>query len=153
MQIPGVDVTDYFAPVSKYSTIRTAIAITLYNKDWKCISVDVEAEFLNPTLDKALYIEWPEGMKEMVFITDNDKEEYCIKLKRSMYGNVDAELLWMKQFTKTITKDMERELKQILVDPCMFYRMENNQVILIVIVYVDDTIVTGTPEDVDMFQN
>ena len=90
MQIPGVDFTEYFSPVAKDSTIRTAFTMTLSEKTWDCVSVDVEAAFLNPHLKREACLEWPEGMVEMVFISSKDKEENCIKLVRSMYGNVDA---------------------------------------------------------------
>ena len=106
--------------------------------------MDVEAAFLNPMLDRTFYLEWPEGMVDLGFITEDERREYCIKLKRSMYGNVDAALLWQKDFTKTVTEDMKFDLIQSKVDPCLYFKKdENGVVILMVIVYVDDTIVTG----------
>ena len=117
MQVPGVDFTEYFLPVAKDSTIRTAFTLVLKERDWECISVDVEAEFLNPHLKRVVYLEWPDGMVELGYITQEEKEKYCIMLVQSMHGNVDAAMLWMQQFTQTVTKYMEYRLTQSRVDP------------------------------------
>jgi hypothetical protein len=79
MQIPGVDYTESFAPVASDTAIRTIIAMFLYyqNKNrsdiWKLEMFDVEAAFLNAELTKPVYIEWPQGMEEMGFINQEDK--------------------------------------------------------------------------------
>ena len=61
---------------------------------------DVEAAFLNSDVEGETYIEWPEGMIEIGFISEQEKNKYCIKLTKAMYGNIDAPLCWMKTFSK-----------------------------------------------------
>ena len=80
MKIPGVDYTEYYSPVAKDSTIRTAFAMTLYHDDWVCHMVDVEAALLNPVLKEPMYIEWPDGAVELGIITQEEKSDTCIKL-------------------------------------------------------------------------
>ena len=58
-------------------------------------------------------------------------------LMRSVYGNVDTAMLWMKQFTKTVTENVKFNLLQSKTDPCMFFRIEHDEAVLIVIVYVE----------------
>jgi hypothetical protein len=54
--------------------------------------IDIEAALLEGEMDKATYIEWPTGMLELGFITQQEYEECCILLLKSMYGNVVAAL-------------------------------------------------------------
>ena len=103
MQRPGIDYEETFAPVARDSTIRTSFAYTLNNEKWVFQSIDVEEAFLNPKVGTETYIEWPEGMVKLGYITQKEKEDICILLKRSMYGTVDALRLWMKLFKKCVT--------------------------------------------------
>ena len=54
--------------------------------------IDIEAAFLNADLesDRPVYAEWPEGIVELGFITEEDLRKYCILLERPMYGGVDV---------------------------------------------------------------
>jgi hypothetical protein len=62
---------------------------------------DVEAAFLNADLDKQVLIEWPQGMLDLGFITEEDKVNKCIELTKELYGNIDSPLRWMKKFQNT----------------------------------------------------
>ena len=42
------------------------------------------------------YIEWHEGILDLGIITKEFMEEYCILLGKSMYGNFDSEILWLR---------------------------------------------------------
>jgi hypothetical protein len=106
---------------------------------------DVEAAFLNSELDTEVYIEWPEGMVELGFITPQEKEEYCIRLTKAMYGNIDSPLRWMKTFANFLKNVLK--LEQSKSDPCIFYKKVQGKVVLILGVYVDDTLVCGTKKE------
>ena len=45
---------------------------------------DVEAAFLNSDVEGETYIEWPEGMFELGFITEKEKDQQCIQLTKAM---------------------------------------------------------------------
>ena len=87
-QIPGVDYTDSVAAVSPDSAIRNLIAIGLFmtsltedmpdEEKWALEVFDVEAAFLNADLENPIYIEWPRGMVELGFITEQEQLENCI---------------------------------------------------------------------------
>ena len=121
----GMDYTESFSPVATGTTVRTAIAMALYrqnDEEWKIEMIDIEASFLNAELewDRPVYAEWPEGMVELGFITEEEKKEFCIKLTRAMYGGVDVPRLFsMKTLCKYLTKEMK--MTQGLVDPCLYY--------------------------------
>ena len=41
---------------------------------------DVEAAFLNAELEILMYLEWPNQMKNLGFITEEEEKKKCIKL-------------------------------------------------------------------------
>ena len=154
-QVPGVDFTESFSPVASGTTIVIVLLITLWNenKEWICEMFDVEAAFLNAELETPMYLEWPDEMKRLGFITEEEEKTKCIKLIRSMYGNVDAALRWMKAFVKLCVSE-EIGCEQSAVDPCLLFKKdENGKLILLIAVYVDDVLIAGKKEDVDAFKN
>jgi hypothetical protein len=56
---------------------------------------DVEVAFLNALLANPVYIEWPTGLNELSFLS----QEECADLTRAVYGNIDSPIQWMKTFT------------------------------------------------------
>ena len=153
-QIPGIDFTESFSPVASGTTIVIVLLITLWknNKEWKCEMFDVEAAFLNAELEIPMYLEWPEEIQKLGFITEEEKKTKCIKLIRSMYGNVDAALRWMKAFVKLCTSD-KIDCKQSKVDPCLLYKKsQDGELILLIAVYVDDVLIAGKKDDIDEFR-
>jgi hypothetical protein len=111
-QVPGVDFTKSYSPVANDTTIRTALAFSLY-KGWIVYTVDVEATFLNATLNEDVYMEFPEG-----FDGDNAKGMKVLKLDKAVYGLVQAPLAWFKDLCITLTK---MGLDNSLIDPCIFH--------------------------------
>lgn len=154
-QVPGVDFTESFSPVASGTTIVIVLLITLWNeeKQWICEMFDVEAAFLNAELEIPMYLEWPDEMRRLGFISEEEEKTKCIKLIRSMYGNVDAALRWMKAFVKLCISE-EIGCEQSAVDPCLLFKKdEKGNLILLIAVYVDDVLIAGRKEDVDEFKN
>ena len=54
-QIFGLDYYHTFAPVVKFTTIRTLLALVAV-KDWECEQMDVVTAFLNGDLDEDIYM-------------------------------------------------------------------------------------------------
>ena len=52
-----------------------------------------------------MYIEWPEVIVDLRIITKEFLEEYFILLGKSMYGNVDTELLWIRLLDKYLVNE------------------------------------------------
>jgi Reverse transcriptase (RNA-dependent DNA polymerase) len=65
-----------------------------------------------------------------------------------MYGNIDSPLQWMKTFTHILKED-RINLKQSATDPCVFYKQQRGKVVLILVLYVDDTIWEGERKEVE----
>ena len=69
-----------------------------------------------------------------------------------MYGNVGAALRWMNTFTDLVTQNLN--MKQSKADPCLFIRENTDGTpILLVVVYVDDVLVTGPLDLVNEFKH
>ena len=153
MQIPGVDYTESFAPVATDTAIRMIIGIFLFffhkypKEEWALEMFDVKAAFLNADLDKQVFIDWPQGMEELGFITAQDKITHCIELDKAMYGNIDSPLRWMKTFTKFLVEKLQ--LTQSKSDPCIFIKKQGPRPVLVLALYVDDTLCAGTRKELD----
>jgi hypothetical protein len=85
MQIPGVDCTQSFSPVRNDTSVRIVIGLTLFNDSWTVEVVNVEAAFLEGgDMERTMHIEWPAGMVQMGFVTEEEKEECCIRVITSV---------------------------------------------------------------------
>ena len=71
MQITGIDDKERFYPVATAIKLKTGIEITLYSdvKNWIHELVDVESSFLEGKLKTKVYINSPQGMVELGFMS------------------------------------------------------------------------------------
>jgi hypothetical protein len=123
-QIPGIDYKESFLPVAMDMMVRIILCIYLYHAQGKdglmfaCEMINIEAAFLEGDMTSDTFIDWPQGMLELRFATQRDQTEFCSKLIKSMYGNVDAALRFFKTYLYHWTYD--GGMKQLLADPCVF---------------------------------
>ncbi len=152
MMVPGVDFTERFSPVATDEALKTQLAINLkkYNQGWRTHSCDIEAAFLEPSMDNEMFIEPHPAMVECGFLTEAQRKGLGILLKKSMYGNVDAAIKFFKLLSKWMVESMD--MKQSQADPCVFYKLnDEDELMLMVSVTVDDCAVTGLESDIDWF--
>ena len=95
MQVPGLEFTESFLSVASDTSTRILIEITSYHEEnvWVPEICYVEASFLHPNMEVEISVEWCEVILYLVLITKKLLEEYCILLEKSLYGNVNAEIL------------------------------------------------------------
>ena len=131
-QIEGINYEETFAPVARYSSIRMILAL-LAQMGWHIHQMDVKTVFLNGVIEEGVYIEHPEGFE--IF---SSKSHVC-RLKRALYGLKQAPRAWYTWidiyftglgFTKS---EADENLYQIVVEGKL----------LIIVLYVDDLILTG----------
>ena len=132
-QEPGRDYTETYAPVARMTTIRTTIA-TAAAKGHHIHQVDIKTAFLNAELDVPMYIKQPQGFEKY---GPNGEEMVC-KLNKSIYGLKQSPHLWNKVADEWFK---QYGLEQNKTDPCLYTKKVGNDV-LIVIIYVDDIIVS-----------
>ena len=70
---------------------------------------------------------------------------HCVKLKKAIYGLVQAARQWWKKF-KTAMEGIGYVASPI--DPCLFIKKKEGQDPSFIIIYVDDGGIIGTPKDV-----
>ena len=78
-QKEGIDYEETFAPVAKYTSIRSVLSLVAVMK-WKIHQIDVKTAFLNGVVEEQVYVEQP-----LDFET-HDKETHVCKLKTALYG-------------------------------------------------------------------
>ena len=60
-QKEGIDYKETFAPVAKYTSIRTILALATIIK-WNIQQMDSKADFLNGVVQEEVYVEQPLGL-------------------------------------------------------------------------------------------
>ncbi|KAE8716080.1 Detected protein of unknown function [Hibiscus syriacus] len=132
-----IDFTETFAPVAKLNTVRVLISLVV-NCDWKLYQLDVKNAFLNGKLKEEAYMKLPPGLKSV-----EGSNKVC-KLNKSLYGLKQSPRAWFERFTKVILKN---GYKQSLADHTLFIKVTSTNKKAILIVYVDDIILTGDDEE------
>ena len=128
-----IDYDEVFAPVARVETIRLVIAIAASN-GWEIHHLDVKTAFLHGELKEEVYVTQPGG-----FVVPG-KEGKVYKLKKALYGLRQVPLAWNAKLNKILR---ELEFQRCSKEPSL-YRKEEKKGLLIVVVYVDDFLVTGT---------
>ncbi|KAL0315451.1 UNVERIFIED_CONTAM: Retrovirus-related Pol polyprotein from transposon TNT 1-94 [Sesamum radiatum] len=131
-QKEGIDYTEIFSPVVKYTTVRIILALTAHF-DWELKQMDVKTAFLHGDLDENIYMAQPCG-----FIDNRNPEHVCL-LKKSLYGLKQSPRQWNKKFDNFMKTLM---FHKSAYDPCLYFKFVNNAPIFLVL-YVDDMLIAS----------
>ena len=132
-QTQGLDCEETFAPVAKLNSIRILLSLAV-NLDWKFHQLDIKNAFLNGDLEEEIYMRIPPEFEK-----DYMKEKVC-RLKKSLYGLKQSPRAWLKRFSDTL---YQLGYKQGQANHTLFTKIGNDGRKTILIVYVDDIIITG----------
>jgi len=97
LQKEGVDYTETFAPVAKFTSIRVLLALAAQH-DWEIHQMDVKTAFLHGDLDVDIYMRQPEGFAEP------GKEDLVCQLKKSLYGLKQASRAWYQKIDAALAE-------------------------------------------------
>jgi len=122
-QRQGIDYTETFAPVAKYTTIRALLALAAA-ADWEIHQMDVKTAFLYGDLDEQVFMEVPEGI-------DADGNTVC-EVRKSLYGLKQAPRIWYQKLDAFLTSKNLRLVRSD-ADHSLYVGKD-----LIIAVYVDD---------------
>jgi hypothetical protein len=129
-QIEGIDFTETFAPVAKFSSIRALLALAT-DYDLEIHQMDVKTAFLNGDLDVDIYMEQPEG-----FTVTGSEHQVC-KLKKSLYGLKQAGRAWYQKIDDALFK---LGFTRLDTDHCV-YQLTRDGLRLWIALYVDDLLI------------
>jgi hypothetical protein len=132
-QVDGLDYTETYSPVIKPETIRMVLSIALVNK-WSICQLDVKNAFLRGFVSKDIYMEQPPGT------VDPRYPSHVCKLKKALYGLKQAPRAWFDRFSNFLLK---YGFFCSLADPSLFIFHSNSDT-LILLLYVDDILLTGS---------
>jgi hypothetical protein len=132
-QIEGVDYDETFAPVARYTSIKSIISIAT-EIGWRIHQMDVKTAFLNGFIEEEVYIEQPQGFEV------SERESHVCLLRKALYGLKQATRTW---YSRTDTYLLQMGFEKSDVDPNLYFRGEDT---LILILYVDDLFITGVED-------
>nr|GFB14970.1 retrovirus-related Pol polyprotein from transposon TNT 1-94 [Tanacetum cinerariifolium] len=130
-QMKGVDYHDTFAQLAKLVTVRTLLTVAV-KRDWIIHQLDVNNAFLHGDLNEEIYMKIPQGFSK-------EGETRVCRLRKSLYGLKQALRNWYHKFTTFL---LSLNFKQSKADHSLFI-YENTNTTVIVLIYVDDVIITG----------
>ena len=93
-------------------------------------------------MDVDLYMEIPNGL---LYFEDIDPTMDCLKLKRTIYGTVQAARQWFKYFICKLQDKVG--FKQSRTDPCLLIKQTEEGVVILCI-HVDDACLFGPKKGV-----
>lgn len=133
-QIPGLDYEDTFSPVAKITSIRLLFSLAAQH-NWHLHQLDIKNAFLNGDLQEEVYMEQPHG-----FVAQGECGPVVCRLRKALYGLKQSPRAWFGRFSDTVIKfGLRRSVK----DHSVFYRISPTGKRILLVVYVDDILITG----------
>ena len=136
-QIRDVDYTHSSSPCPSSASIKLVLAVA-NERQLPIYHWDVAQAFIRATLDDEVYLKLPDGCGE--------KSKKSAKVERAIYGLKQSGRKWGYLCADTLIED---GFEQSKADPCIFRKIVDGSVVMIIGVYVDDLLVGGSTEDCD----
>ena len=102
--------------------------------DWPLYQYDIKNVFLHGDLNDEIYMNFPPGYEGTM------NEGKVCKFKKALYGLKQSPRTWFGRFTQAMK---ELGYKQCNGEHTLFFKIAPREMITILIVYVDDIIISG----------
>jgi hypothetical protein len=133
-QVEGINFSDTFAPVARFVTLRSVIALAAMHC-WNILQADVTTAYLHSPVEEELYMKQPPGFQQ----SGPDGKLLVCKLQKSIYGLKQAGRNWNQLLNKWFEN---HHFIRSQSDPCL-YSFHSSSHIAIITIYVDDILITG----------
>lgn len=127
-----MDFFETFSPVVKASTIRVILSIAI-SKQWAIRHLDFNNAFFSGTLEEEVYIHQSPGC------VDQSHPDYVCRLNMAIYGLKQAPRAWNNTFKRAL---LSCKFMNSRSDTSLFI-FKNGHSVVLLLVYVDDVILTG----------
>jgi hypothetical protein len=113
---------------------------------WTIRQLDVDTAYLNAPIDFSIYVRFPYGFTDYLLAKNNGElpfnpKGHLWRLGRALYGLRQSGALWYKLVSTFI---IGLGFLTCSTDACLFVRRTEDSIV-IVLLYVDDAIVAGSP--------
>ena len=137
-QIYSLDYCDTFSPVAKVTSIRLFLSLAaLFH--WPLHQLDIKNAFLHGDLQEEVYMEQPPG-----FVAQGGMSGMVCRLKKALYGLKQSPRVWFGRFSAVV---VDFGLAQSSTNHSLFYRITESGRRILLLVYVDDIVITGDDMD------
>jgi hypothetical protein len=133
VQQEGIDFEEVFAPVARMESVHILLALAA-QEGWQVHHMDVKSAFLNGDLKEEVYI------RQSVGFVVAGQEGRVLRFKKALYDLRQAPRAWNSKLDNTLKK---MGFTQSEHEHAM-YRRSSGDNILLVGVYVDDLVITGS---------
>ena len=143
-----MDYTDTFAPVAKFNSLRSLLALVCEN-DWELEGMDVKSAFLHSELEETVFMEIPDGLHTDIALSNKSSLERIVcRLTKSIYGLKQSPRTWYGK------------INMFFID-YGFQRSEHDHNVyihsifkLVLLLYVDDLVIASpSAQDVSWVQD
>ncbi|CAL9233197.1 unnamed protein product [Arabidopsis halleri] len=135
-QTYGEDYRETFAPVAKQHTVKVVLSLAV-NLDWELWQMDVKNAFLQGELKEEVYMTPPPGLEDIV------APGKVLRLRKAIYGLKQSPRAWYHKLSSTLLRE---GFKRSHSDHTLFTK-QDNQGIVVVLIYVDDLIISGSNKE------
>ena len=135
-QIAEIDYQETFAPTARMSSVRMLVQLAVQN-DMITYQMDVKTAYLNAPIDCDIYMEQPKGFEKV----GKNGGQLVYKLKKSLYGLKQSGRNWNNMLHTFLCKE---NFSHSRADPCVYVRNSETEGCVILIIWVDDIIISAT---------
>ena len=132
-QIEGLDYFETFSPVFKQSTIRLVLSLALHF-GWNVTQLDVSNAFLHGLLEEGVYMVQPPSF------LDSSLPNHVCKLNKALYELKQVPRAWFATLSIFL---LQYGFSNSVADNSFFVYHHSGH-ITVVLVYVDDILITGS---------
>ena len=142
------EVLEIFSPTAAFASVLTVLNIILNKKlAWKL--KDVESAYLNSEFGGGLYMKLDPNVARHVVTLDPSAAEFLtedgsmyVEIVKALYGLQESAKLWYETLGKKFTK---MGFDRSNYDHALFFKRVGDELVII-LVYVDDMLIAGSPE-------